>query len=61
MIQRLAALAGRSNQDPQVFLNLILPDQVGELLRAEGVIDAVVRLGFGVKRTRFGHGEIIAN
>jgi hypothetical protein len=54
MIQRFAALPRCRDQNGQILLDLVLPDQVIELLWTQGVIDAVIRLGFGVKGTIFG-------
>ncbi len=48
VVERLAALAGRGDQDGEVLLDLLLPDQVGQFLRAQGVVNAVVGFGFGV-------------
>lgn len=47
MVKRLAAPFGSSEQDRQVFFHLILADQVGQLLRTQGVIDAII--GFGLR------------
>jgi hypothetical protein len=48
MVERFLPLAGSFDQNGQVLLHLLLADQIGQLLRAQGVIDAVVGFGFGV-------------
>jgi hypothetical protein len=55
MIQRLAASTRRRDQDGKILLHLILPDQIGQHLRTQGVIHTVVGFGFGVEGTGFGH------
>jgi hypothetical protein len=48
MVERFLSLAGCVNQNGQVLLHLVLADQIGQLLGAERIIDAVVGFGFGV-------------
>ncbi len=49
VIERLATLAGGGNQNRQVFLDLFLPDQVAQVLRAQGVVYTVIGFGLGVE------------
>jgi hypothetical protein len=49
MIQGLAASTGGSDENPKILLDLVLADQLGQLLRTKGVIDAVVGFRFGVQ------------
>jgi hypothetical protein len=49
VIQRLAAVLGRIDQNGQVFLDLILPDDIRQFLRTQGIIHAVIGFGFGVE------------
>src|SRR5512141_2093937 len=48
MIQGFMAFSRRRHQDSQILLDLILPDQVAELLWTQGIIDAIIGLGFRV-------------
>jgi hypothetical protein len=50
MVERFAALAGGRDQNAEVFLDILLPDQVRERLRAQGLVEAVVRFRFGVQQ-----------
>jgi hypothetical protein len=61
MVEGFATLARSGDEDAEVLLDLVLADQIGQFLRAEGVIDPVVGLGFGVEGSRTGvrHGTII--
>jgi len=58
VIQRLAALFCRADQDVQVLFHLVLADQVFQLLRSQSVVDAVIGLGFGVNGSFGGIGHI---
>jgi hypothetical protein len=42
MIQRFLTLASRFNQNGQVLLHLILPDQIGQHFGAQGVVHTIV-------------------
>jgi hypothetical protein len=52
MVQGLAPALGRLDEDPQVALGLLLADEFGQGLRAQGAVagggDGFVGLGFAV-------------
>jgi hypothetical protein len=48
MIQCFAALTSRGDEYRKILFDLVLPDQVGSFLGTEGVVDAIVRLGFRI-------------
>ena len=58
VVERFLALSGCSDQDSQIFLHLLLSDQVGERLRPQGLVHVVVWFLFRVKDPFDGVGHI---
>jgi hypothetical protein len=56
MIQGFLTSTGGGDQNGQIFLDLILTDQVLQFFGTQGVVHAVVRLGFGVEGAGCRHG-----
>ena len=54
VVEGFFALAGGFDENGKILFDLLLPNQVVEALRTQGVIDAVVRFGFGVERAVIG-------